>query len=133
RYTGGRLTAIPRDTMSFDIDRGILSIMTQSLDTYVLAAQPLLQEVDETNDIIRSGYAPQPNIEPPMEPGTPPPGPPPGDTGNPVTGGNPLFAVNQPANNPNTSDTRVLLPIVMLGVISLCGVLICRRKGGRER
>jgi hypothetical protein len=117
--------------MSFDANRDILTIFTASLDTYVLSAQALLSEVDETiDDIIRSGYAPSPHdaeppMEPPVDPDTPVPGPPPdwGGNNNPITGGDTLFASNQAAANPPTSDTRVFWPAAALGIASLAVVI----------
>jgi hypothetical protein len=132
KYTSGSLTAIDPSELSFDSERDVLTIRTRTLENYVLSAAALLREVDESADnIIQSGYAPDPTREPPAEPGAvpgPPPEIPDANFQNPETGGRDINATNQAANNPNTSDNRVLWPFIALCALSAAVLLLRRYK-----
>jgi hypothetical protein len=139
RYTNGNLTAMDASEVSFDSRLDVVKIKTNDPETYILAAEPLLEEVDESpNEILKVGYQENENAEPPLEPSAPeappedpgiPPPPVQGDADNPATGGDDINVTNQGSENPSTSDSRVIWPVSLLAVASSGALVKLSRKG----
>lgn len=118
RVKGETLESIGTDQLFYNRQKSVLTMLTPSLDEYVLSNQALMKTVNEEDDILRSGYAQTPegslqDVGSTAEPGTQQITPAetqqpqaqqaaPTAGENPPTGGGPINAANHSSENPAT-------------------------------